>query len=591
MNKARKKTYKRGFARRLVNESFVLSLTRGLSARFVHFFELGLASLLLKSYKSTDSFVREKITGPVFKRLSLRDSFIKPLRNAAASFFANNAITKGMTSLIGGFLHTSVRSVGIFSLTFGIYAAALFLLKSYVSLSFGVAASTTDISVSAVSALIGLLFIIFGDKTIVSALGGGRIIGSLLSRCLGVNASSLEQHKNARPKTEFALSFLLGSIGGIATVFLSPSQVLLVILSLLITAGIMSVPEFGLLLAAFTFSFVSVKMLSVIAVLTLVSFLFKCIRLKRNLSFGTADALMLLAAVLMLAVFAAKDGISQGEGYILCFTTLYFAAKNLLVSETLVIQSFNTLCAGLNLGMTLYILGDFEDFITHTHFKNAARILSAHTLSPEMLALSLVSLLPFALVSFSNVDKRRSKKGFILLSAVCLVITDSSLFYMLVLVSLFVYIAFAYKAPAGALLGAAAIIPTVALYTHEHALSSAVSMGARLAYDSSLAHETAASTSFWSTASEIGGGITVVLVVIAILLILQRLFGTGIGEIGTVNTRYVGTVAASVISFCCCSFILNSFSDLRVYAMLCFVLGLCGGLYKTISVIKCSEEV
>lgn len=593
MNKARKKTYKDGFAKRLVNESLVLSLTRRLSLRFVRLFEYGILSPLVGSYKKVDSFASERITGPVFKRVGLRENFSMPARNAIATFFAENPVMKALAKLRNSFLNTSVRSLGIFMLTFGIYAAALFLLKSYVTLSFGAQAGINDISISAVTVLLGLLFMPFGEKTLVSSLGGSRIIGSLLSNCLGVNDSSLERHKKAFAKTDVAVAFLLGSACGIATLFSPPSSVLLFILAAIGAVVIINIPEFGLLLAAAGFSFLPIGVSLLICTITLISYLFKCIRLKRNLRFGTADTVMLLMFLAMFVSCLISDGgIIEGEYYLLCITSLYFVAKNLLCSEKLVIQAFETLCTGLNIGMTLYILGDFATLIPHADVRNAALLLTAHTLEPEMLALLVSAVLPFALSSFSSASGRRPREGFLLLAAVCTVITDSSLFYILVLVSFFIYVSFAFKAPAGALLGAAAIIPPVAVYSFEHTVSYAVRLGARLSYDSSLALSAdIGNMSFWGAMLNVGGVAAALLFVGAFLLILQRLLGVGIGESGTRRSLYIGTAASSAAMLAACSLIFNSFSDLRILAAMFFVLGLCGGLYNTVSVIKRSEEV
>ncbi len=593
MNKARKKTYKDGFAKRLVNESLVLSLTRKLSLRFTRLFEYGILSPLVKSYKMVDSFVGERITGPIFKKIGMRENFSMPARNAVATFFAENPVMKALARLRSSFLNTSVRSVGIFMFTFGIYAAALFMLKSYVTLSFGAQAGINDISVSAVTLLVGLLFMIFGEKTLISSLGGSKIIGSLLSNCLGINDSSFERHKNASPKTDVAVAFLLGSACGIATLFFPPSRVLLFILTVIGAIAIINIPEFGLLLSVAVFSFLPIGISLLICAITLFSYLFKCIRLKRNFRFGTADTVVLLMFFAMLvSCLISDDGIIGGEYYLLCVTSLYFVAKNLLCSEKLVVQAFETLCTGLNIGMALYILGDFATLIPHADVRNAAMLLTSHTLAPEMLALLVSVMLPFALSSFSSVGGRRPREGFLLLAAVCTAITDSALFYILVLVSFFIYIAFAYKAPAGALLGAAAVLPPVAVYSFEHTVSYAVRLGTRLSYDSSLAlSENTENMSFWGAMPHVGGALAALLFIGSFLLILQRLLGVGIGESGTKRSLYIGTAVSSAVMLAVCSFMFNSFADLRIYAAMCFILGLCGGLYNTISVIKRSEEV
>jgi len=593
MNKARKKRNKDGFATRLVSESFVLSLTRKLSQRFVRFFEYGIASPILNSAKSVDSFLRKKITGPIFKKLDLRENFSMPARNAIASFFVHNPIMKAASAIQTGFLNTSVRSVGVFLLTFAVYSAALFMLKSYVSVGFGSAASINDISVAAVALLIGLLFIAFGDKTLLNTVGNSKIIGSLLSSCLGVNDSSFARYKNSTPKTAVAVAFLCGSALGIATLFFTPLSVLVCLAAALTVVAIMNVAEFGLLLAMSTFSFLPLNATVLICTVTLLSYLLKCVRLKRNLRFGTADAVVFLAlAAVFVGCLVTDGGLVGGEYYILCFTALYFVAKNLLCSEKLVTQAFDALCLGASVGMALYIFGDFATLIPHGYLREAAVLLTCCRLEPEMLVAVVATLLPFALSSFSSVGNRKPREFFLLSVAVCAVLTDSSAFYLLALVSLFVYVAFAYKAPFGSLLGAAAVIPPVAVYTFEHTVSRSVRLGTALSYDSSLVgSQGMESGNLWYAMYNIGGGVAVLLFFAAIVLILQRLLGVGVGESGTKRSLFIGTAASSAVMFTVCSFSFNLFYDLRIYAVMIFVLGLCGAVYKTVSVAKRAEEV
>lgn len=582
MNKARRKTYKRGTAKRLVRESFILSSTRFVSSRFVRFFESGFASPLLGSVKTVDNFARDKVTGPVFRKLGVRKNFAMPARNAVASFLSHSRLVKIFASLRSAFLNTSLRTVGIFLFTFGIYAAAIFLLKSYVSLRLGSAANVDDLSGAAIIALVGLILTAFGEKSIISAIGNSRILGSLISRCLGVNDSSLDRYSSASSGTAIGFGFLLGSLFGISTLFFSPTGVLLALLGLLTFSAIFHIPEFGLLLAVSTFSFLPADIIAAIAAVTLVSYLLKCIRLKRNFRFGSADAVVLLMfAVTAVACIASDGGVARGELYLLCFYFVYFLAKNLLCSEKLVVQTFDALCIGGFLGMALYIIGDFATLIPHEHLRSAALLLSSHTLDADMLVMLVATSLPFALSSYSSVDGRRSRKWFLLFTIAGAVIVDSMPFYVMLLVSLFIYIATAYKAPMGALLGAAVVIPPVIAVASEYTLASAVAFGARTTYDTAFdVSGDAVFANFWSGMYDVGGAVSVALFVGALLLISQRIFGATVGNSGNRVALYGGTVAASALVMVVCGFLFNPFSDLRMLVAVWFILGLCGAFYN-----------
>ncbi len=580
MSKARKKTYKQGTAKRLAQESLILSCTRFLSSRFVRFFESGFASPLLRSVDTVDNFARKRITGPLFRKTGMKKNFSMPARNAVASFVANNRVSKLFASFRTAFLNTSFRSVGIFLLTFGIYAAAIFLLKSYVSLELGAAASIDDICVAAITALAGLLFTAFGEKSILNAVGKSRIIGGLLSRNLGVNESSLDRYAACSTGTAIGFGFLLGSMFGIATLFFPPINVLFFMLAVLIALTVMHIPEFGLLLAVSAFSFIPLGLTSAIICVTFISFLFKCIRLKRNFRFGTADAAVLLMFVVMYFTSFVFGGTSVGEYYILVFTAVYFLAKNLLCSEKLVVQTFNALCSGITLGIVLYILGDFASLIPHLHLREAAFWLSSNTLNADMLAMLTVCFLPFALSSFSALLGKRTRNRFLFCALAGAFVIDSKLFYLLLAVSVLVYVATAHKAPFGALLCAAIVIPPLLMFTSDYSLSSAVAVG-RSGYDPSLAIDSdVAFSNLWAGMYDISNGATVALFALALLLIMQRIFGASLGNSASRNSQFGGTVASSAVMLLVCMSLFNPFSDLRSLIAMWFVFGLCGAVYK-----------
>ena len=200
MNKAKKQSHKQGTAKRLVRGSLVLSRTRALSAKMLRFFESGAASPLLTSVKKTDHFARNKVSSPLTKKMGLRKNVSVSVRNSIASFFSRNSIMKKIASFRAALLNSSIRSAGVFLLTFSIYGVASFLLKRFVASSLGVA-NPDDLIASAVIFLVGLLITVFGDKTIISSLGSSRITGNLLSGCLGVNRSSLERYKTSKSFT------------------------------------------------------------------------------------------------------------------------------------------------------------------------------------------------------------------------------------------------------------------------------------------------------------------------------------------------------------------------------------------------------
>ncbi len=569
MNKARKQTYKKGTLKRLLNDSFILSSARFVSSRTVRFFETGFLSPLFASFNAVDGFFSEKITGPLFEKVQLRKRFAMPARNAVSSAISRNSIMRKLAMLRSGFLNSTVRSVGMFMLVFGIYSAAIFLLKRYISSSLGVAA-VNDIGAAAICFALGLLLIAFGgDKSIMTAVGNSLTGSFLLSGCLGVNDSALEKNMRGNPRSSIGIAFLLGTIFGVLTLFFTPLRILLCIGVFTVALVILNIPEFGLLLSVVTCSVLPLKYVAEIAVLAVVSFLFKCIRLKRNFRFGTADVAVLLSLV-VLYFSMMTNGFNDGERTLLCFMLLYFVAKNTIVSEKLVSQSINAVSFSLFLGMSFSLLGQYAYKIPFDYPRAFAEKITANAFDGEMLAMLAVVVLPFVLAK---------GKGNLILMAMLLAVvflTDSLLFYVLVLVSIFVYMAATKKAPAQAILfGGVVITPTIALAVH-YAKSRVVTCKSLSSFDGALGIPDLQYADLWGALRYFGGIAAIVIIALSLLLIFQRIIGCGITTKNSSAIRLCGMVSSSALMCVVCSFIFNPFYDLRMMLVLWFIFGLCG---------------
>jgi hypothetical protein len=232
----------------------------------------------------------------------------------------------------------------------------------------------------------------------------------------------------------------------------------------------------------------------------------------------------------------------------------------------------------LTLGIVLYILGDFAFLISHDHLANAALVLAQNTLQADVLAMLTVCVLPIALSASSATLGNKARNRFVFCALMGAFVIDSGLFYILLAVSVLVYITFAHKAPCGALLFGAIIVPPLLVITSDYTLSTAVSVG-RTVFDGSLELEASnAFANFWSGFYDISNGATVVLFISALILILQRAFRAA-------SISHGGTVSASAVMTVVCMSLFNPFSDLRSLVAMWFILGLCGAVYGV-----CSKE-
>ncbi len=577
MNKARKKTYKKGISKRLVNESFILSSTRFVSSRVVRIFETGFASPLLTSFKKVDNFVRKKVTKPLFEKLKLRKNFSMPVRNALAGAVARNSLMQKLSMLRNAFLNSSLRSVGMFMLIFGGYTACMFLLKRYIASSLGVA-NVNDIALAAVLMIVGLLLTAFGDKSILSSVGGGLIGSALFSDCLGVNDSAFERNASKPTRLSVFAGFLLGTLFGMLTLLVSPFKILLGIAGFLVAVTVLNIPEFGLLSAIAISSFVHVKYVAAMAFLTVVSYFLKCLRLKRNFKFGTADVIMLVVFIVSVSVMSGS-GFTDGERFFICAMLLYFVAKNVISSEKLLCQSFNAVSLSLFMGIALDLIGDYAHYIPFADIRYAAQYLSEYALHGEMLAMLAIVVFPYVLFSFSSYNTKRNKFFLLLMIFVLAFLYNSMLLYVLILSSLFVFNMFTKKAPAESILGAAITMPPVLAVLSHYAKATIVTLNSPAKFDMPFGISGELRfVDFWSAFSKVAGDFAPILLTIGILLILQRVLGC-MATIKSSKMIYIcGTVVSSAVMLVVCNGFFNSFSDLRLVVVCSFILGMCGSV-------------
>ena len=582
MNKARRKNNRRSAIKKLVRESLLLSFTRSVSSRVVRFFQVGGASAGLKSVKKIDRFAKKKITAPIIQKTELRKNFTMPARNAIASFCANNGFMKGLSALRISVLNASVRTAGVFLFTFGIYAAAMIFLRRFIDLPIG-EASADDLIFSGLMVIAGLLLATFGEKSNIETLGNGKIMGALLSGVLGVNDSSLDKIPQ-QPKSGMGIGFLLGSASGVLTAFFSPISIILTVVTVLVMASIICIPEFGLLLTVATLAILPLRWVTVIAVATFASYVIKCLRLKRNFRCGTADVLMLLS-LLLIPIFGVsfQGGAEKGGGYLLLGMTLYFVAKNLISTKRLLLQTFNALCLGSFCGMVIYIFGELAPALPNPQLQSVARLLSRNAMDVDVLAVLVAISLPFALSSFSTHGTQQRNLIFLIVAVICAFVSGSLNFYLMLTISAVLFVAMSYKAPVGAAVSGAVSLPIILGYENIISHSTVVSLFASRGFDNvfNLSWDISA-TNFWGGFYSLNGAAPTILCALAILLSLQRVLATTILKRSESTTLLAGTVASGAMMLVACMFCFNLFADLRIVAVAWFILGLCGSVYKVL---------
>ena len=161
----------------------------------------------------------------------------------------------------------------------------------------------------------------------------------------------------------------------------------------------------------------------------------------------------------------------------------------------------------------------------------------------------------------------------------CAVVTDSLVGYLLILVSIFVFVACATKSPVGSLLASIITLPPVFVLLKDIANSSAVSL-LRAKTPDAIFESEFRYVNYWTASVDLCGLLSTVLFVVTLVFVFQRIYGS---TINNYSGRYVvmsGTLAASATLAFTCTFVFNPFSDIRVIGMMYFIFGFCGSVYK-----------
>ena len=549
-----------------MRESFVLSLTSRLSAFIVKVFESGFLSPLLSSVRRTDSFFADKVVAPLKRQFGSERKKQKTLRGAAASFFAGNRVFNALRALKDGFLATSLRSAGVFLLTYGVYTAAIFLLRRYTSGEGDIGIS--GVSTAAVSFVAGLILVVFGEKSILSALGNGRVTGQLLCVCLGINESSLCLPEKGRNAT--GLAFLFGSLCGILTLFVEPARVLFAIFLALVAFAVFNVPEFGLFSAIALLAVIPGRQLVILLLCTLASYLFKCLRLKRNLRFGTAD--VAFAAVFAVKALFVITGGGDPAPELLCCMCVYFITKNVVCSERLVAQAVNVVCLGVSLAAAFRIVNGVSWLIYPESLRSAVIALTSCAASIKDPLFLFLPAVPLALSRLASPGGRKLGISALLLMTAAAATEDDVSFALLAVVAVLAYFTFAHKAPGGALLAGAAAIPAVALLADLRYGVVPNSIRRTFAISLHLGESPSGLAVF-------GALFAFILLAAALLLSLQRSFGALRYNNSRSATIVCGAVAASAITAVLALAFSDPFADTRAFAVLWFTLGLQGSVF------------
>lgn len=258
-------------------------------------------------------------------------------RGRIAAAMEKSVLRRGAYGLMQGFLRCSLRTVGSFFLTSGIYSALISLLVAvvwqerapngfYLFLAFAVA-------------LFGGI-LLFSDRSVGYAVYTGRLTGALLHNSLGVSSDAMREiPENGR--SLYAVAVPLGMLFGSITAFTGPLYPFLVLLLLVLLLVILTTPEAGILIALLAAPFAGLLpyaalWLALLVVVSGLGYLGKLLRGTRAFRMEIQDfaLLLLLVGMLLTGVSAAGGSAIRTVALSAVLILCYFPAVNILATPT-----------------------------------------------------------------------------------------------------------------------------------------------------------------------------------------------------------------------------------------------------------------
>ncbi len=257
------------------------------------------------------------------------------LRGRIATAMDRSVLRRGAYGLMQGLLRCSLRTVGCFFLTGGVYSALISWLIAavwqtgspngfYLFLALGIA-------------LFGGM-LLFSDRSVGYAIYKGRLTGALLHNSLGVSSDSVKEIPE-QGKSMYAVAVPLGMVFGSITAFTGPVYPAVALLLLAVMLIVLTTPESGILLGLIFAPFARFLpygelWLVLVAVLSGLGYLGKLMRGTRAFRMEIQDfaVLLLLLGTLFTGFSAAGGSAWRGVCLSVLLMLIYFPAVNILAT-------------------------------------------------------------------------------------------------------------------------------------------------------------------------------------------------------------------------------------------------------------------
>lgn len=375
---------KKGYFKRLREESLVLSCLAGLSSRLIYFLKVSLISFFFSGAESFDTSLENGFFYDGIKSIKLRERVIRPIKGSFSLAFERSSVYLLYRRIAARLLYTPTSTFGAYLVTFGVYVGLVYYVKLY---ALGEDASVYSL-VNGCFIIVMAFPLLFSGKPLIRFLGDSAFVSRALYGCI-----ELDAYKGEKKSAAVGSAIIFGSVCGVASYFCGEGRILLLLALAVFAMLIGHSPEMGMVFTAFSFSFVPRGFLMFTVSLTLVSYLFKVIRGKRNLRFGTAGVFAVM--LLLNFLFVLMRGGGNNAWYAFCVVAVCLLASNLLVTYKLIKKVIQALVFGMGFVFIDFAYGLLTDALAGGDIASALKVQSAFFDNSYSFARFCLVMLPF----------------------------------------------------------------------------------------------------------------------------------------------------------------------------------------------------
>lgn len=377
----------------------------------------GIVGRIMHSYANESRALNGSAIVGTWRRSGSGGGLIRRIKKRIARTFEESLVINLLARLKNIAMRCYMKTYGAFFITFGIYSELIYLVKKYALLSDAIAGG--DMLCALV--IIFLSFpLLFSKKSLASALGNSMLLHDLLSDACGVTPDKL----SIRPKNDTAgqsWAVILGIAAGMLTYWISPLTFIVVLLSVIAVAVLLSFPEAGVSFTVFTAPFLSFfehpsLILASVTLLAATGFAIKYMRGKRTAIFGPAEAAVggFMLLTLCGGLFTSGGGDVRHALIRAALMCVYFLIVNTvsyrrkLRSSVLISVISATIVSFM--GIAEYICGRAVfDWLDSESFSAISGRSTSVFSNPNTLAYFIIPVFPFALAGILLAKNKRER--------------------------------------------------------------------------------------------------------------------------------------------------------------------------------------